>query len=624
MPCRVRRRGASLSGHRILLIDGNSESHADYRRLLAPDAPAAPGGDGPGESCRAAVESTQLGSDGVNLVREARASGHPFQLVFFDLNGADLLPSLDASRELLNHDADLQLVLYAPEGPEADHHIRTRVGASDRVLVLKKPFGSVDLVLLARSLQARWADGLRGLARGGGVEHAGYEHGAQTAAVLLHDPLTGLPNRTLFTDRLAAAIERQERHPELHFAVVFIDLDRFKLINDSLGHSVGDILLIEVARRIESCLRSSDRLSYESPPARLGGDEFLVLLEDLRGDHDAARVAERMLVRVSEPYLVAGHELRLTASIGIATSKRNYTVAGDMVRDANTAMSRAKEAGRGGYVLFGEQMHRAATARLSLENELRRAVDQQQLRLYYQPIIALADGRLAGFESLVRWEHPHYRALPISAIIAVAEETGLIHRLGLWVLEEACRQLTTWNTLFPELPDISVSVNLSRRQLIDPELPRRVAEVIMRGLREPRRLAFEITEGAVLQDPDASGDVLRALAAMGVKLHLDDFGTGYSAISCLHELPLHSLKIDRMFLSKICEQPKRAVVVEAIIAMARACDLEVVAEGVETAEQAELLRKLGCDFVQGFHVGRPVDAATAEAFMRARLAATPG
>lgn len=409
-------------------------------------------------------------------------------------------------------------------------------------------------------------------------------------------------------------MQRRPRAEQV-FAVLFIDLDGFKLVNDSLGHEVGDLLLIEIAGRLRNSLRAGDMVAYSTMPARLGGDEFIVLLEDLRQGRDSARIAERVLRSLAEPYEIAGNRLLLSASIGLTTSERAYERPIDMIRDADTAMYRAKAAGRGRYVLFDEAMHEEVMRRLSLETALRRAVNENELHVAYQPIISLADGELAGFEALVRWNHPEHGAVPAGELISVAEETGLIQQLTDNVLRAAVGQLARWQAAYPAGCNLMVSVNFSPRLLLDPQSVARIVDLIREIGIGPESLALEITETLILTDCGCSRSAFDALQQTGIWVHLDDFGTGYSSLSCLYRWPFSGLKIDRQFVREACERREHSVVLRAIIDIARAFGLRVIAEGVETTEQHELLKELRVEYGQGYLYGKPCSAAEAESLL---------
>ncbi len=426
----------------------------------------------------------------------------------------------------------------------------------------------------------------------------------------LHDPLTGLPNRVLFQDRLEHALARTVRHGSMT-AVLFLDIDRFKLVNDSLGHHVGDELLAAAAPRLKQAVRSSDTV------ARFGGDEFGVLLEDIPGEHDAIEMAERIAAVFARPFVLAGNEHFVTTSIGIALA-RGGERADELIRDADAAMYRAKERGRARYELFDEVMRGRAIARLRVENDLRRALERGELRLAYQPVVSLRRRTIVGVEALLRWQHPERGLVPPAEFIPIAEEDGLIEPIGRWVLETACRQVAQWHRQSPDAAPIGIAVNLSAVQLAR----RGLAEVVEAALRgsglDPTCLSLEITESMMLQEADVLTEALHALKQTGARLVLDDFGTGYSSLAYLTRLPLDALKVDRSFVDGLGTEPRDSAITEAIIAMSRALSLEVVGEGVETPVQAAELARLGCELAQGFLFAKPLSSAEL-----ARLLARP-
>jgi diguanylate cyclase (GGDEF)-like protein len=408
-----------------------------------------------------------------------------------------------------------------------------------------------------------------------------------------HDALTGLPNRALFMDRLERAMEQQRRHPDAMFAVLFLDLDRFKVVNDSLGHVLGDELLVAVADRLTRMLRSSDTV------ARLGGDEFAMLIDGIDHEADAVRAAQRIQDALLMPFRIGPHEIFTSVSIGIALSTTGYHRPQDVLRDADIAMYRAKAAGKARHELFDVAMHERAVKLLELETDLRRAIDRGELRVHYQPVIELHSGRLAGFEALVRWQRGD-ELVSADEIVPLAEETGLIVPIGEWVLRESLRQLRAWNS-----DELHVHVNLSPKQLLQPN----VVEVVTSALREldvaPHRLHLEVTESLLIDNAEAAGALLRELRATGVGLSLDDFGTGYSSLSSLRQFPFDMIKIDRSFLGD-ADARRGDEIVRTVSALARTLGMQVTVEGLETADQVERMRTLGVDYAQGFYFSRPL------------------
>jgi diguanylate cyclase (GGDEF)-like protein/PAS domain S-box-containing protein len=421
---------------------------------------------------------------------------------------------------------------------------------------------------------------------------------AELAHQALHDPLTGLPNRLLFIDRLEVALTRLARRDGA-VAVLFLDLDRFKLINDSHGHEVGDQVLREMASRLRGILRPSDTLS------RFGGDEFTILCEDLSSEEDASQVAERIAEALAEPFPLADREVFLSASIGIAVGRDGAMSAGALLRDADAAMYSAKERGRSRYAIYDGAMRLRGAERLETETDLRRAIERGELRVHYQPEVDLETGRVVGVEALVRWAHPERGLVAPGEFIPVAEDTGLIAPIGEWVLREACRQAHAWQGEYGDAP-IRMAVNLSGRQLTHEGLHEAVANALADADLPPELLCLEITESAVAEDPAAARVTLGALKRLGVCLAIDDFGVGFSSLSQIRQLPpVDVIKIDRSFIAGLGRNREDEAIVASVISLARALEVETIGEGVETAEHVLALRELGCDHAQGFHFARP-------------------
>jgi diguanylate cyclase (GGDEF)-like protein/PAS domain S-box-containing protein len=423
-----------------------------------------------------------------------------------------------------------------------------------------------------------------------------------------HDPLTGLPNRALFLNRLDSALVRATRD-QTSIAVLFLDLDRFKVINDSLGHAAGDSLLFDIAQRVEGCLRATDTV------ARLGGDEFTILLDAPATQAGAVQIAEQISAVLQTPVRLNGHELFMTTSIGIAVSTPGDTSPDDLMRNADLAMYQAKGQGKARYAVFTPSLNAPALARLLLEADLRKALEHKEFVVYYQPLIDLATGRLKGLEALVRWVHPERGLLAPCEFIPLAEETGLIRSLGLWVLEKACCQLSDWTVLYPNAATVMVSVNLSARQMYHAQLVDEVANVLQQTGLAPHRLQLEITESVIMEDAVATMETLKRFKQLGVQLAIDDFGTGYSSLSYLKRFPVNVLKVDRVFVTGLNQNPEDTAIVQAVITLAKTLGLDVTAEGVEHADQLTLLRELGCQLGQGYFFARPLrDEQVAELF----------
>jgi predicted signal transduction protein with EAL and GGDEF domain len=433
-----------------------------------------------------------------------------------------------------------------------------------------------------------------------------------------HDGLTNLPNRALFLDRLQHTLTLSKRHPNYKFAVLLIDIDEFRIVNDSMGHSAGDELLIQIAQRLLDSVRRADTVSRartsgmpERPAnddtlARLGGDEFSILLDDVRDPVEAVRVAERLQAELAAPFLVHQQEIVISASIGISASTSPHAQAEDLLRDADIAMYRAKRAGKARCEVSDPAMHANAVKRLQLETDLRKAFDQAEFRVYYQPIVWLQTGRIAGFEALTRWQRPEGILAPVE-FIAVAEETGLIIPMNRQLLREACQHLRSWQSEFPSSPPLTMSVNLSSREFAQPDLASEIRKSLEETGVDPGCLQLEIIETIAMGDAEKSGHVLAHLKALGVRLSIDDFGTGYSSLSRLRRIPVDTLKIDRAFISNMDRDPESREIVRIIIMLAHNLGLKAVAEGTETEEQVNLLKQLNCEMAQGYFFSRPAD-----------------
>ena len=474
---------------------------------------------------------------------------------------------------------------------ESEHRVRHRDDAYRWVLV--------------RGLAVRDADGQPQRMAGSITDISAWKRVEETLAKdALYDPLTGLPNRSFFTNLLERAVRRVRRRKGYKFAVLFLDLDRFKVVNDSLGHETGDQLLMGVSERLERCLRPGDVV------ARLAGDEFCILVDDITDGDDAIRIAERVQEELAAPFQLNGHRIFASASIGIATSDTEMGPE-HLLRDADTAMYRAKSRGRSRFEMFDHEMHERAMRLLEMESDLRTALDEGQFRLHYLPTVSLVTRQVEGFEALVRWEHPQRGTVSPAEFVPVAEETGVMIPLGQWVMREACRQMAEWSKAFPEVEGLAISVNLSRHQLQQVDLVEDVERILDATGLAAQQLKLEVTETVLMDDPDFSTGVVRRLSEIGVQVQIDDFGTGYSSLSYLNHLNINTLKIDRSFISSL-GHGKRSVVVEAIVRLATDLGIQVVAEGVETERQLESLKGLSCVHGQGFLFSKPVtgDRAT--------------
>ena len=425
----------------------------------------------------------------------------------------------------------------------------------------------------------------------------------------LHDALTGLPNRALFMDRLEQQLKRSQRQGGYLFAVLFLDLDRFKVVNDSVGHLIGDKLLIEIGRRLEKSIAPTDTV------ARLGGDEFTILLEDISSKSQAILVAESIYQTLTFPFHIQGYELFTTASIGIALSSHGYEKPEDILRDADLTMYSAKEQGKARYEVFDYSLRDRALQRLELETDLRRALDRGEFEVYYQPITSLALGTLSGFEALARWNHPLKGAIGPADFIPVCEETGLIIPLGNWLLEEACKTARSWQLKYPEHPPIKMSVNLSAQQFREPQLVDEVERILAATNLAGKFLKLEITESVLIDNLEMVTEIILSLRKQEIQFSIDDFGTGYSSLSYLHRFPVDTIKIDRSFVSQMQADGENSAIVKAIITLAHMLNMDVIAEGIETTSQLAQLKLLQCEYGQGFFFSRPLCKEKAEAFI---------
>jgi predicted signal transduction protein with EAL and GGDEF domain len=446
-----------------------------------------------------------------------------------------------------------------------------------------------------------------------------------------HDSLTQLPNRTFFMDRLTQCVKRAKRHQDYRFAVVFMDVDQFKIVNDSLGHSAGDQLIRQISERLTGSIRRDSPEAQEGDLtgpvrpagndllARYGGDEFAVVLDDIRDARDGIRVAERIQRNLASPFLVSGRQLQISVSTGIAVSATGYSAAEDVLHDADTAMHRAKAVGKSRYLMCDPTMHAMAVHRLRLEDDLRHAVTRGELLIHYQPIVSLHDGHLRGFEALVRWQRPDFGLVAPGEFIPLAEETGLIVTIGSWVLQQACSQMCAWHLQFPSEPPLTIAVNFSGKQFIQPDLIEQMVEILRESHLDPGSLQVEFTESVAMQDVERTARVLGELKVLGVHTSIDDFGTGYSSLSHLRRLPLDILKLDRSFVSELDNTNESREIVRTIVNLAHILGMDVVAEGIETAEQADQLRSFGCKYAQGYFFSKPMNRSSVEAFLGSGL-----
>jgi diguanylate cyclase (GGDEF)-like protein len=508
---------------------------------------------------------------------------------------------LDLLRKGIENGCGVPMILLTGQG---DHDVdmeAMKAGAADFLVK-----GKIDAALLERSI--RYA-----------VERKRAEEQVMHAAY--YDNLTMLPNRLLFNDRLLNTLILAGRNRK-EVAVLFLDLDNFKRINDTLGHRLGDLLLKDVAARMTGCVRKSDTISrtaielLNSSVARMGGDEFAVLLPELSQFEDAARVVTRILEAMSHPFSLEGHDIFITTSAGIAIYPFDGADVDTLLKNADTAMYHAKSQGKNNFRFYEQQMNAAALERLSLENDLHRALERQELLLYYQPQRDIRSGKIVGLEALIRWQHPEMGMIPPDEFIPLAEETGLIIPIGEWALATACAQNSSWQA--EGIPPIRMAVNISTHQLRQQDLRRSIVRILEETGLPPQYLELELTESIMMQNIDANIKLIHELKDMGLRFTIDDFGTGYSSFIYLKQLPMEAIKIDRSFVRDITSNADDAAIVTAIIAMSHSLKLRVVAEGVETEGQLALLQEKGCDVLQGYLLSRPMPAEETSRFLRAQ------
>jgi diguanylate cyclase len=610
----------AIDSRRVLVIDDNPAIHEDFRKILGRDREADAEadfeaverkllGDSPAARARPCFEldSALQGQEGLQRVRESLEAGRPYSLAFVDMRMPPGWDGLETIQRLWAVDPHLQVVICSAHADYDWTEVVATLDHSDRLLVVKKPFEPIEVQQCASALVRKWHNErlVRRqvqtleevvVARTEGLEAVN----RQLRHLATHDAMTGLPNRVLLDDRLAQGIARAQR--EGHgLAVAVFDLDRFKLVNDSYGHGTGDELLKEVARRLQGTLRNIDTI------ARMGGDEFVVILDCLERREDAERLAARAIEALRAPVCVAGVDLHTTASIGFAFYPTDGATMESLLAHADAAMYCAKQRGRNNVQYFAPDMSAAAQAKIRMENDLHDALRLQQLELHYQPKVDTHSGRIHGAEALIRWRHPQRGLVPPGEFIPLAEECGLINDIGTWVVREACRQASAWQRAGHEA--LRVAVNLSAFQFRNGSLLAIIEQALQDYHLDARLLEVEITESALMSDPEDSVGILESLSRMGVLVSVDDFGTGYSSMSYLRRFPIDKLKIDRSFITELGARPDDASIVKAIVSLAHSLKLKVVAEGVETPAQLELLRSLGCDQYQGFYYSPAVPAA---------------
>jgi diguanylate cyclase (GGDEF)-like protein len=612
---------------RILVIDDNPSIHQDFEKILT----SRPALDTTlsqaekllfGDAIVAAVqpvfelEFASQGAQGVTLARQALAQERPFALAFIDMRMPPGWDGLETIEKLWAIDSDVQVVICSAHSDYDWADFIDRLGHSDKLLVLKKPFEPIEVLQCASALTRKWQDGqlvrrqVQALEHMVAVRTTGLEAANhQLRHLATHDALTGLPNRVLLDDRLSQAIVHSERSKQ-SFAVAVLDLDRFKLINDSLGHRAGDELLNRIATRLRGVVGDIDTV------ARVGGDEFVLVLPSVTARPAGEKLAQRAIDALRAPLRIAGVDLHTSSSIGIAFFPADGTTPEALIAHADAAMYCAKQRGRNNLQCFEPGMDTPTRERVRLESDLHVALAQHQFELYYQPKVDTATDYFHSAEALVRWRHPERGIIMPEDFIPLAEECGLINAIGDWVLREACRQCKAWQR--EGLPPLRVAVNVAASQFQQGTLLAQIQQALSDAGLEPQCLELELTESAVMTDPEESAQILGQLNAMGVLVSVDDFGTGYSSMSYLRRFPIDKLKIDRGFVKDLMTRADDASIVRAIISLAHSLRLKVVAEGVETLEQLDSLKSMGCDQYQGFHFSPPLAADEFGALMRRR------
>ena len=621
----------SPTSNRVLLIDDNISIHGDFRKVLRSDrgdtaqvALAQLEADLFGEQKGAAarpnfeVDSAYQGKEGVAMAGAALERGEPYAMAFVDMRMPPGWDGLQTIEELWKVDPDVQVVICSAHTDYDWSEVVARLNHSDKLLVLRKPAEPIEVLQCATALTRKWhnerlvRDHMRELEQVISVRTRGLEAATrQLRHLATHDALTGLPNRVLLDDRLTQAMAHVDRDGR-PFALMVCDLDRFKLVNDSLGHAAGDELLQEVGRRLSGLVRSTDTV------ARMGGDEFVMLITSIQQPDDARGLAIRAVEVLQAPVRIAQVDVHTSPSIGIAFYPQDGKTIEALIAHADAAMYCAKQRGRGCVQCFEGDMGAGLDNRVQLESDLHEAIALKQFELYYQPKVHTNTGAVRSAEALIRWVHPERGVITPDAFIPLAEDCGLIGAIGEWVVQEACRQARAWR--LAGLAPMRVSVNLSPSQFRGSGLIHTIRRALDDAGLEPQYLEVELTESAVMSDPEESIAILEQLSAMGVLVSVDDFGTGYSSMSYLRRLPIDKLKIDRVFINEIVSRPEDASIVRAIVSLAHSLRLKVVAEGVETPAQLDFLKAVGCDEYQGFHFSRPVPSREFERVVREKAA----
>ena len=610
---------------RVLIVDDNRAIHEDFlkilggsadnssellaaERLLLGEAAALP----PRPTFE--IDTALQGEEGVARVRQALKDDRPYAMAFIDMRMPPGWDGLETIQHLWELDPHVQVVICSAHADYDWTEVITRLDHSDRLLVIKKPFEPIEVLQCANALTRKW-ENERILRRQ--VEHLEHVVEARTEGLeaankqlrhlASHDALTGLPNRVLLDDRLSQAVAHAERDGH-SFAVAMFDLDRFKVVNDSFGHRAGDELIKEVAHRLAGIARSTDTVG------RLGGDEFVFIMERLAKREDAEHIARRAVEALQVPIRIGGVNIHSSASVGIALFPTDGTSVETLIANADAAMYCAKQRGRNNIQCYASGMNSVTQDKVRLESDLHQALALGQFELHYQPKLDTSTGVIHGAEALIRWRHPERGLVLPGEFIPLAEACGLIDSIGEWVVREGCRQARTWQ--LEGLPHLRVAVNLSAFQFRNGNLLQTIREALQAADLDPRFLEVEITESAVMSDPEESVAILEQLSRMGVVVSVDDFGTGYSSMSYLRRFPIDKLKIDRAFIAELISRADDTSIVKAIVSLAHSLHLKVVAEGVETQEQLDLLKALGCDQYQGYCFSPAVPAAKFAALLR--------
>lgn len=649
---------------RILIVDDNEAIHADIRSILelpkenaeldmltaALFDEAVPT---PSAAIEYEIESAFQGQEGFEKVLKAQDEGNPYALAIVDVRMPPGWDGIQTIQEIKKIDPLLQVAICTAYSDYSWQTILDKFGINDWLLILKKPFDVVEVKQMACSLTEKWNLSKWASMRTEALEQTVEEHARQLEIanaklqeqvqslaetnsqlsremearreaddrirhIAFHDALTGLPNRMMLSDRIGECIERSKRQNAYHFAVLYCDLDNFKIVNDSLGHRVGDQLLMHIGDRFRHALRTtfdSSRGGYDMV-SRLSGDEFVILLDDVAGADHATQIADRVREVVCQTVKIERNELVPSISIGIAMSSGEYDDATDMLRDADTALYHAKDRGKCCVSMFDLNMRTQVTNRMNLEGDLRRAIEDEQFIVYYQPIVSLLTGEIISLEALVRWQHPVRGILAPDQFIGVAEETGMIDAIGEVVFREALTQVGYWKNEIDGAEHLSVSVNLSPRQLRNRRIVAIIDESLQNSGFDPSALKLEITESAMMTDLAMVRGIIDEIAALGVEFYLDDFGTGYSSLSILHTLPFSTIKLDRSFVSNLESELESPTTVQAIVMLAKNGGVNLVAEGIETYEQLCHLRELDCEYGQGYYFSKPQAKREIEKFLR--------